>query len=87
MTNRTTQSVVRFTSAFSLAGLDALQPAGSYRVDHDEELIEGISRPVWLRTDTFIHLPSIDAPGTRQQMVRINPADLEAALEKDNNRQ
>ena len=33
---RTTQTVVRFNSAFALPGLDAPQPAGEYRVDLDE---------------------------------------------------
>lgn len=83
MTSRTTQSIARFTSAFSLAGLDAPQPAGDYRIDSDEDSIEGISRLAWLRTSTFIHLPAIAVQGTKQQMVPIDPADLEAALEKD----
>ena len=83
MTSRTIETVVHFTSAFSFAGLDVPQPAGAYRVDRDEELIEGVSQVAWLRTKTFIHLPAIDTQGPKQQMVPINPADLEDALEKD----
>lgn len=84
MTSRTTQTVVHFSSDFRLPGFDALQPAGDYRVDHDEELIEGASRLAWRRVGAFMHLPSVatHAP-TQQQMVPINPADLEAALAKD----
>ena len=37
MTTRTTQTIVRFSSAFLLPGFDAPQPAGEYRVDQDEE--------------------------------------------------
>jgi hypothetical protein len=43
MANRTTQAIVRFTNAFLLPGSDKPQPAGGYRVDHDEESIEGVS--------------------------------------------
>jgi hypothetical protein len=32
---------------------------------------------------TFIHLPAISASGATQQMVPIEPASLEAALEQD----
>lgn len=83
MASRTTQSVVHFSSAFSFAGLDAPQPSGDYRIDCDEESIEGISRLAWLRTSTFIHLPAIATQSPTHQMVLIDPANLEAALEKD----
>lgn len=79
MTTRTTQTVVRFSSAFFLRGFDAPQPAGEYRVDHDEESIDGISWPAWRRVSTFIHLPAIAAQGLAQQMVPISPMELAAA--------
>jgi hypothetical protein len=78
-----TQTVVHFSSAFRLPGFDAPQPAGDYRVDNDEELVEGISRFAWRRIGAFIHLPAIATHASTQQMVPINPADLEAALAKD----
>jgi hypothetical protein len=83
MSNRTTQTVVRFLSAFSLPGFDTPQPPGEYRVEHDEESIEVDSRIAWRRVATFIHLPAIAARGSMQQMVAIDPAYLEAALEQD----
>jgi hypothetical protein len=43
MASRTTQTVVCFSSTFGLPDIDAPQPAGSYRVDHDEESIESVS--------------------------------------------
>jgi hypothetical protein len=84
MTNRTTQSVVRFSKAFLLPGFDKPQPAGEYRVEHDEESIEGVSRLAWRRTGSFIHLPGIGVQRSTYEMVPINPADLDAALAKDN---
>ena len=83
MTTRTTQTVVRFSSAFLLPGFDAPQPAGEYLVDQDEESIDGLSRLAWRRVAAFIHLPAIALQVPTQQMVPINPADLDAALEKD----
>ncbi|MBZ9965678.1 hypothetical protein LB561_12165 [Mesorhizobium sp. B292B1B] len=83
MTSRTTNTVVRFKSAFSLPGFDQPQPPGEYRVDHDEEALEGTSQIAWRRVATFIHLPAITASGATQQMVPIEPALLQASLELD----
>lgn len=82
MTSRTTQTLVSFASAFSLPFSETPQPPGDYRVDHDEESIDGASWLAWRRVGSFIHLPGIGLAGTHQ-MVPINPADLEAALQKD----
>jgi hypothetical protein len=83
MTTRTTQSVVRFSRPFLLPGFDAPQPAGDYRVDLDEQLIEGVSLLAWQRTGAFIHLPAIGTSGATMQMVPSNPADIDAAIAKD----
>lgn len=83
MTSRTTQSVVRFAHAFQMSGFDRPEPAGEYRVDHDEELLEAGSRLAWHRTRAFIHLPAIGTTSATQQMVPITAADLDAALLKD----
>ena len=84
MASRTTQTVVRFSNTFLLPGFDKPQPAGDYRVDHDEESIEGLSRLAWHRVGSFIHLPGIGVQSATHQMMPINPADLDAALETDN---
>jgi hypothetical protein len=81
--SRTLQTVVHFSAPFRLPEFDAAQPAGDYRVDQDEEAIEGASWLAWRRVGAFIHLPGIGMRGPMQQMVPINPADLDAALEKD----
>lgn len=83
MTVRTTQTVARFTSPFLLPGFDAPQPAGEYRVDQDEELIETASRLAWRRTGSFVHLPALGTASPIHQMVPVVPADLDAALQKD----
>lgn len=84
MASRTIETIVRFSSPFLLPGFDNPQPAGDYRVDHDEESIEGISRLAWRRVGSFIHLPGIGVQMSTHQMVPIHAADLDAALAEDN---
>ena len=83
MTTRTTQTIVRFSAPFMLPGFNAAQPAGSYRVDQDEELLEVSSHLAWRRVGAFIHLPALGVEGHEHQMAPIDPADLDVALEKD----
>ena len=83
MASRNTQIVIHFSAPFSLPGFDTMQLAGDYRVDLDEEAIEGASWLGWRRVGAFIDLPGIGMRGSTQQMVPINPAYLDAALEKD----
>ncbi|GGB05838.1 hypothetical protein GCM10011491_37410 [Brucella endophytica] len=83
MTTRTMHTVARFSSAFLLPGFDAPQSAGEYRVDQDEESINALSRLAWRRVAVFVHLPALAMQVPTQQMVPVNPADIDAALEKD----
>lgn len=80
---RTTRSTVRFSSEFQLHGFDDPQPPGEYRIEYDEEQIEGITFLAFRRIATFLHLPAIATGKSPQQMVQIDPDDLEAALAKD----
>jgi len=83
MTIRTTTNTVTFARPFVLGDFDEVQPAGEYRVETDEELLEGISFPAYRRVLSLIHLhASPDHPG-RAQMLSINPNDLDAALMRD----
>ena len=67
----------------SRPGAIASTMTGSYRVDHDEESIEGVSWLAWRRVGSFIHLPGIGVRAATHEMAPINPADLDAALERD----
>lgn len=86
MQTRTTEMVVEFPNPFVLPGFDVGQPAGNYRVDIDEELMEVSSRLAWRRIRAFVHLPAIGTGGQTTQMAQINLADLDAALDKDHRR-
>jgi len=83
VTTRTTVTTVTFKRPFVLGDFDEMQPAGVYRMETDEELLEGISFPAYRRTLTMIHLHASPRHPGRTQMLDINPADLEAALERD----
>ena len=57
MTTRTTTKTVTFAHPFLLKGIDRILPAGDYRVVTDEELIGGVSFPVYRRVSTMIFVP------------------------------
>ena len=83
MTTRTTETTVTFRRPFTLAALDGAQPAGIYRVETDEERLEGLSFDAFQRVATMLHLPATSASSGRRQVVTIDPAELTAALEAD----
>jgi hypothetical protein len=79
MISRTISKTVTFVQPFRLDGLNGIQPAGSYIVETDEELLQALSFPAYRRTDTRIRLPTARS----DQVARIDPAELEAALARD----
>lgn len=83
MPDRTKRSVVHFSSPFTITGLDGIHPPGDYAIDDDEDVMEGLSWVGYRRVATFIHLPSIASHASTRQMVPIDHAELEAALDRD----
>jgi hypothetical protein len=83
MTMRTSQKTVTFRRPFSLSGMERVQPAGTYTVETNEELLEGVSFPAWRRTATVMLLrPQAGAAGPVEDL-DIDPLELEAAQETD----
>jgi hypothetical protein len=81
MMTRTRDKTWTFSKPFVLKGVDRVLPAGDYRVTTDEELVEGLSFPVYRRVATMIFVPG---PAQRSsEMITIDPADLQAARERD----
>lgn len=80
MTTRTSNKTVTFALPFLLKGIDREMPAGSYRVVTDEELVEGLSFPVYRRISTMIFVP---AQASSVEMVSIDPLDLIVAQDRD----
>ncbi|MEK9945382.1 MAG: hypothetical protein VW999_05285 [Alphaproteobacteria bacterium] len=77
---RTTLRTVTFKKPLVLRDHDEVLPAGTYRVETDEEPISGISFLAYRRTQTILHL--LPRHGLRQSLA-IDPDDLVAALDRD----
>ena len=65
MMMRTTRNTVTFSRPFSLREVDDVQPPGTYTVDADEEVIDGLSFLAYRRVATLLHLPSVSSRGLR----------------------
>ncbi len=78
---RTTRESVTFDRPFSLSAVDGVQPAGTYTVAIDEELIEGLSFLAYRRVATTIYLPLRSGAGSLQA-VTVDPRELMAALDR-----
>ena len=83
MSIRTTRKIVEFSKPFSIEGLDRVLPAGSYEIVTDEELIEGLSFPVYRRVATMMLAYAKSSPVPSTEMLTIDPRDLVAAMERD----
>ena len=83
MATRTQRKTVAFGHPFRLKGVDRVLPPGDYEVVTDEELVEGLSFPVYHRVSTAIIVPAQSHPASSVEMVVINPRDLQFAQDLD----
>ena len=83
MTMRTTRTTVTFTRPFALGGIEGVQPAGTYTVETDEELLLGLSFPAYRRVATLMFLPSQPGGAASGRVAAIDPSELEAARARD----
>jgi hypothetical protein len=79
---RTTRQAVTFRRPFMVSGVDDHQPAGTYTVETDEELIEGLSFSAYRRTSTRIYLPPTPSRPGITETVTIDPGEVDAALKE-----
>jgi hypothetical protein len=79
MALRTTKSSVTFARPFQLKGVDGQQPAGTYELETDEEIIEAHGRTVYVRVATLLYIRSLGM----KQTITVDPSDLQAAQERD----
>ena len=80
MAGRTTRMSVTFSRPFSLADVDGIQPAGTYRIQTVDVTLDSLSFLAYRRVSTTIELPAVGTAGSRRQVVTIDPLELEAAL-------
>src|SRR5260370_7903124 len=83
MATRTQRKTVAFGHPFRLKGVDRVLPPGAYEVVTDEELIEGLSFPVYHRVSTAIIVPGPSHHASSVEMVAIDPRDLQSAKDRD----
>jgi len=83
LTIKTTRTIVSFSEPFSLRNVAGIQPAGSYAVHFEDELIDGLSHPARRRISTRLQIPSTASPQQQSRLVSISETDLDAALMKD----
>ena len=81
-TTRTKRETLTFRHPFSLKGVDRQLAPGEYEVVTDEELLEGLSFPVYRRVATMIFVPA-DSRGSATEMVTIDPVELDEARARD----
>jgi hypothetical protein len=82
LTARTTSRTVTFIHPFSLSGTDEAQPAGTYTVETDEELLQASSIPAYRRIATLLRLER-NTGAVLTQILETNPAELAGALARD----
>jgi hypothetical protein len=80
---RTTTSTIVFRRPVQLAALDAPLPAGSYAVDIEEELLPGLSFAAYRRVAAWLTLPPQPGGAVLTEILRLDPAELDAALARD----
>lgn len=83
MSERTSRKAVTFIRPFSVSGIDEVLPPGTYPVETDEELLPGLSFPAYRRVATLICLRSQPGHAIMEQMVEIDPLELQALQERD----
>ena len=81
MPNRTHRETMVFRRPFRLRGWSEAQPAGTYVVETEEELIEGLSFAAYRRASTTITREVL--PGATRQTIPVDPVELAKAHEAD----
>ena len=79
---RSTTMDITFCHPFALKGLESAVPSGTYRIDIEEEQIDGLSFPAYRRLATFIRVPVAGRSDCSQDLL-VDPKELERALERD----
>jgi hypothetical protein len=82
-TTRVASTMVTFVRPFILDGFEQLQPAGSYVVDTEEELIDSLLFPAWKRLSTIIRVSRHGGI----EYIPVSPDQLSDALVRDSAQQ
>jgi hypothetical protein len=75
MLTRTQTTTLVFQRPFAIQGADGMQPAGTYTVETEEELLDGLSFRAYRRVSTTITRQAVRA-GAAVQALSVDPRDL-----------
>jgi hypothetical protein len=73
---------ITFCHTFALKGLESAVPPGTYRIDIEEEQIDGLSFMAYRRLAPFMRVPVAGGSGSSQDLL-VDPKELEQALLRD----
>ena len=85
MVARTTKSSVTFDKAFTLGDRDEVFPPGTYAIETEEELLEGLTFMAFRKTQISIVLPAGSGHSGSSRTLMFEPKLLDAALNRDRN--
>lgn len=84
MLTRTIEERVTFNNPFKVPGFKKLIPAGTYRINTMQELLEGLSFLVYRKTNIILYIPTDGVNSSSgERSVIFEPKDFEAFLLKD----
>jgi hypothetical protein len=63
--------------------VEGIQPAGTYAVFVEDELITGLSKTAWRRVSTMLQTPSVSSSQANSRLIIGSQTELDAALMKD----
>lgn len=81
MMTRTSHSTVSFQRPFRLEGMDAAAPAGSYKVDLEEERLDTLTTEVWRQTAVILQIATAGVT----EYLTVDPQALRDAILRDRN--
>lgn len=86
MNHRTEQHSITFAKPFVVTGVEQEQPAGTYLIETDDELIEGLSFSAYRRTSTRIRLAADPRRPGIEEIVEVNCPFITARLAEEASR-
>lgn len=79
MPTRTSHSHITFRRPFRFAGMDTAAPAGSYKVDLEEERLDTFTVEAWRRTALILQITTAGVT----EHITVDPQELRDALSRD----
>jgi len=79
MPTRISHSHITFRRPFRLAGMDTTAPAGSYKVDPEEERLDALTVECWQQTAVILQITTVGIT----EHITVDPQELRNTLSRD----